>query len=249
MAALEFTRTVRHGPIYGRSPWTSERKPSVKQGPPGARSRTQVGSPRGSAFSCACPHDVPGTEAGVAVSKRTRFDVFKRDKFACQYCGRCPPAVVLEIDHVTPRASGGGDDEDNLLASCFDCNRGKSDRHLTDVPSSVTDKLAIAKERAEQTAAYNDFLLEQRRVADFAIEQLGICWFDKFKRKKSRFVFGEAREASVRRFLKYLPEAVILDAIDTAHSKFRVIGGNDERTWRYFCGVCWGKIREAGGQS
>ena len=36
----------------------------------------------------------------VPMSKKMRFDVFKRDGFQCQYCGSTPPSVVLEVDHI-----------------------------------------------------------------------------------------------------------------------------------------------------
>lgn len=35
-----------------------------------------------------------------ALSNRTRFEVFKRDKFTCQYCGAKAPDVVLQCDHI-----------------------------------------------------------------------------------------------------------------------------------------------------
>lgn len=38
---------------------------------------------------------------------KLRFDVFKRDKFQCVYCGRMPPDVTLEVDHIIPKACGG----------------------------------------------------------------------------------------------------------------------------------------------
>ena len=60
-----------------------------------------------------------------SLSKKTRFEVFKRDGFICQYCGNSPPAVILEIDHIKPFKAGGSNEIDNLLTSCFDCNRGK----------------------------------------------------------------------------------------------------------------------------
>jgi 5-methylcytosine-specific restriction endonuclease McrA len=41
--------------------------------------------------------------------------------------------VVLEVDHVVPRAEGGSDDTMNLVTSCFDCNRGKGAVPLTDI--------------------------------------------------------------------------------------------------------------------
>ena len=54
-----------------------------------------------------------------------RFQVFKRDRFTCQYCGRS--GVELEVDHIQPLASGGTNDLDNLITACKDCNRGKRD--------------------------------------------------------------------------------------------------------------------------
>ena len=41
------------------------------------------------------------------LSKKIRFEVFKRDKFTCQYCGRMSPDVILEVDHIEPVAEGG----------------------------------------------------------------------------------------------------------------------------------------------
>ena len=42
----------------------------------------------------------------MGLSKKMRFEVFKRDAFKCQYCGGTPPAVILEIDHVDPKSGG-----------------------------------------------------------------------------------------------------------------------------------------------
>ena len=51
----------------------------------------------------------------MSVSKSVRFEIFARDAFTCQYCGRRPPEVVLELDHIHPRAKGGSDDLTNLI--------------------------------------------------------------------------------------------------------------------------------------
>lgn len=58
---------------------------------------------------------------------RTRFEVFKRDNFTCQYCGRKAPKVILEIDHKTPKSKGGKNELGNYITACSDCNNGKSD--------------------------------------------------------------------------------------------------------------------------
>ncbi len=62
-----------------------------------------------------------------AIPLSTRFEVFKRDKFTCQYCGKKPPDVTLEVDHIIATSKGGKTTLGNLKTSCFDCNRGKSD--------------------------------------------------------------------------------------------------------------------------
>lgn len=62
----------------------------------------------------------------MAVGKKLRFKVLQRDGFKCIYCGASAPAVALEVDHIIPRAKGGSDKQENLVAACESCNRGKS---------------------------------------------------------------------------------------------------------------------------
>ena len=73
-----------------------------------------------------------------AISKKMRFEVFKRDSFTCQYCGKKAPDVVLEVDHIDPVSKGGRTVMLNLVTSCFKCNRGKSNVKLSD--NSVIEK-------------------------------------------------------------------------------------------------------------
>jgi 5-methylcytosine-specific restriction endonuclease McrA len=58
----------------------------------------------------------------------SRRNVFKRDRFTCQYCGRQPGSEELTIDHVIPRALGGLSTWENCVLACIDCNRIKADR-------------------------------------------------------------------------------------------------------------------------
>jgi 5-methylcytosine-specific restriction endonuclease McrA len=55
----------------------------------------------------------------------SRFNVFARDKNTCQYCGRRLPRSDLNLDHVIPRSKGGTSSWDNVVCSCFACNRKK----------------------------------------------------------------------------------------------------------------------------
>ncbi|MEO9462076.1 MAG: HNH endonuclease [Marinomonas sp.] len=59
----------------------------------------------------------------------TRFNVFLRDRFQCQYCGtQSATASNLTFDHVTPRRLGGKTTWENIVASCAPCNMKKGGR-------------------------------------------------------------------------------------------------------------------------
>ena len=63
--------------------------------------------------------------AAVAFSRR---NIFKRDHYTCQYCGRQPGSEELTIDHVLPRAQGGTSSWENCVLACIECNARKADR-------------------------------------------------------------------------------------------------------------------------
>jgi 5-methylcytosine-specific restriction endonuclease McrA len=63
--------------------------------------------------------------ATVAFSRR---NIFKRDHYTCQYCGRQPGSAELTIDHVVPRSQGGESRWDNCVLACMNCNKIKADR-------------------------------------------------------------------------------------------------------------------------
>jgi len=58
-----------------------------------------------------------------AIVKLTRKEIFRRDNYTCQYCGR--QMINLTIDHVIPRRLGGKTDWDNIVAACPRCNHIK----------------------------------------------------------------------------------------------------------------------------
>nr|WP_255616762.1 HNH endonuclease [Microvirga puerhi] len=60
----------------------------------------------------------------------TRFNVFLRDRFTCQYCGTHED---LTFDHVVPRSKGGQTTWENVVAACAPCNLKKGDRMPHDV--------------------------------------------------------------------------------------------------------------------
>jgi 5-methylcytosine-specific restriction endonuclease McrA len=58
----------------------------------------------------------------------TRFNVFLRDRFVCQYCGGPRPASELTFDHVVPRSRGGITTWDNVVTACCECNLRKGNK-------------------------------------------------------------------------------------------------------------------------
>lgn len=59
-----------------------------------------------------------------------RYDILKRDKFACVNCGRMPKThnISLQVDHIIAWTKGGKTVEQNLRTLCNECNNGKSDK-------------------------------------------------------------------------------------------------------------------------
>ncbi len=65
------------------------------------------------------------------ITQSVRFEVFKRDGYRCQICGRDrADGAKLVVDHIVPVAKGGKSTMDNLQTLCFECNSGKSDRSM-----------------------------------------------------------------------------------------------------------------------
>ena len=58
--------------------------------------------------------------------KMTRYEIFNRDRYTCQYCGE--QSRHLTLDHVIPRYRGGQHTWENVVSACVDCNRRKAGR-------------------------------------------------------------------------------------------------------------------------
>jgi 5-methylcytosine-specific restriction endonuclease McrA len=71
--------------------------------------------------------------------KFSRYNVYLRDKFTCQYCGKRFPSTELTFDHVLPRYKGGKTDWNNIITACKCCNgkKGCKDAKGKYVPLSI----------------------------------------------------------------------------------------------------------------
>jgi 5-methylcytosine-specific restriction endonuclease McrA len=88
--------------------------------------------------------------------KLTRREVFRRDNYTCQYCGRHEGG--LTVDHVTPRPLGGEHIWTNVVAACPGCNHRKGGRKL------IEARMALLRNPKEPPA--NATYIFGRHLAD-----------------------------------------------------------------------------------
>jgi hypothetical protein len=150
----------------------------------------------------------------MAVSVRTRFEVFKRDKFTCCYCGRVSPNVVLEVDHIVPICDGGTDDPINLTAACWECNHGKSGVPLSDARTGEDphDRAIEILERERQMREYNAVRAESRERREAEAWDLVRYWTNDDKRD----TFNRSEFSWLVSVLETVPMEQIRDFMDAA---------------------------------
>lgn len=112
------------------------------------------------------------------LTKKIRFEGFKRDSFTCQYCGAKAPDVLLEIDHIQPVSKNGTSDIFNLITACKSCNAGKSNRELSDktVFEKQHNQLSELQERKEQIEMMVEWQRELGNLDDFAVNEVANYW-------------------------------------------------------------------------
>ncbi len=81
----------------------------------------------------------------------SRRNVFKRDRYTCQYCGSEPGSEDLTIDHVLPRSQGGLSTWENCVLACVACNKAKADR----TPDQARMPLRTAPRRPKWKPTYS----------------------------------------------------------------------------------------------
>ncbi len=190
------------------------------------------------------------TRKRQSISKTLRFEVFKRDKFTCQYCGRMAPDVVLEIDHITPVKEGGNNDILNLVTSCKDCNRGKGCRKISQRKELdiQQDQLKELAERREQL----EFLVKWREELK-SIEELQLDAIDQeIQRYSPNYQMGQvARNAMLCTLRKFGLQEVLI-AVNISFPKYYHPDEYWEKeSWsnafNKIGGICWNRKQQ--GQS
>jgi hypothetical protein len=169
-----------------------------------------------------------------------RFKVFQRDGFTCQYCGGKVPSVILEVDHIIPKAKGGADDIDNLITSCFECNRGKRDRSLDNVPPKISENLINIPERRKQLKEFYQFQEEKIEFYSNQLERIKNYWAELWPRY---WRLDRRKICGLKGFIKEFDYFEIEEALDIAKSKIE----DPESSFSYFCGILQNKRKERNG--
>jgi len=179
----------------------------------------------------------------MAVSKRLRYEILRRDSYTCRYCGASAPDVPLRVDHVTPVALGGGDEPTNLATSCEDCNNGKSSASpdatlVADVNDDALRWAAAMKQAADDLREQQAPKLAYRET----FRKAWCGWTREDGWKTVRMELPEGWKASLDAFYEAgLPQEVWPDIVEKAMTNPTVKVDN---TFRYACGIGWRMIKD-----
>lgn len=169
----------------------------------------------------------------MAISKSLRFEILRRDKFTCKYCGASAGETELHVDHVIPESLGGTSTPENLVASCKDCNSGKSGRMLDEATVSET------KRNAELWAEAMQLAVDEREEVLMEQDELRAWFVDEWRMWMPNVPMPVEALRVVPSYLKKgLPDVEICDAIEIAASAKIP----DSARFKYFCGVCRNKL-------
>lgn len=160
------------------------------------------------------------------LSKKIRFEVFKKDNFTCQYCGSKAPDVILEVDHIKPVAEGGDNDLLNLVTSCFSCNRGKSKRLLKD--NSVLEKQRLKIEELNIRRQQLEMMLEWRNGLTNNNEFEANKTIDYFNNKFVSISLNEKGKSVISKFVDKYGVIKIMDTIDLCKNKYEGFYDDDQ---------------------
>jgi hypothetical protein len=159
-----------------------------------------------------------------AISKTTRFEVFKRDSFTCQYCGGKAPECILQVDHIDPVARGGGNEILNLVTACVVCNSGKGARALSDATAVAKQhaQLAELQERREQLEMLMQWKTALAEMADTTTGWLVAHW----TKLTEGFGLSETGRSTLARLVREFSFDEVTTAIDSATAA-RLVRGSD----------------------
>lgn len=152
------------------------------------------------------------------LSKKIRFEVFKRDKFTCAYCGRKAPDVILEVDHIVPVAKGGDNNITNLVTSCIDCNRGKRDIPLQ--VNETLEKQRLQMELLQEKREQLEMLFEWKKSLDELDEYESDLFIQYIEDKIQPYTLTKQFRTKILKLFKKYKHEEIFEAITISANKY-----------------------------
>lgn len=177
------------------------------------------------------------------IPKTVRFEVFKRDSFTCQYCGAQAPDAILEIDHITPVSAGGDNSLINLITSCRDCNRGKTNRALSDdsavkVQKKQLDDLQQRKEIMEM------MVLWKKELA--SVEEMEIDSVDSLIESMTEWGLSPHGRSVIRQNIKRFGFQEVYTATEIAFSRYYDLANETwfDKALYKIGGICYNRKKQ-----
>ena len=182
----------------------------------------------------------PSKQNRKSISKSLRFKIFARDGFTCRYCGKDSSEQTLEIDHILPVCQGGGNDEENLITSCFDCNRGKAGKTIEQTVPDELSRLAREQSLREQEQAL-ETARETAQAREAFRDEIACYWCEVTGRDE----YNVRTLNTVTSYARTFGAEVVFDWIDRAAT---ATGGSDRDMGRYISGIRRCYLNEKGGE-
>lgn len=173
-----------------------------------------------------------------SIGKKMRFEVFKRDSFTCQYCGRSAPNVVLEVDHIKPVAEGGKNTLMNLITSCRDCNRGKGKRELSDDAEVIKQKSSM--DDLNEKRLQMEMMIQWKTELEEMIEKQ-VSMIDKLLSADSPYSLNEYSRKRVKVLIKEFGFATVYEASEIASCQYRYLSDMMQKLG----GICYNLRKKA----
>ena len=177
----------------------------------------------------------------MALSKRLRYEVLRRDNHACRYCGAAAPDARLTVDHVIPVALGGTDEPSNLVTACEPCNSGKS---ASSADAAIVED--VAADALRWSRAMEQAAKASRATLQLRIKRRGIFlnaawgqWTYEFRGETRMFDLPADWEGTIDRFW----EAGI-DYDDWVEAVRISMRSRSRDPFRYMCGVLWNIVSD-----
>lgn len=164
----------------------------------------------------------------MAIGKRLRFEILRRDAFTCQYCGRKAPEVTLDVDHMVPTALGGTDDPTNLVTACSECNSGKASIHPDS--AQVEDLREVADQWNDAMRRAAAFQTAQIESESEVVDAFSMAW-------GSQNYLPDGWQSSLRAMARGG-----LSPTEAGYFAVYAQSASRHNYFRYFCGCVWNHL-------